>query len=699
MSDDKEQQLNNLERDSDSGDAGLYPAPEESTVVHPVQDSLDSNISSRHTNFALDISKHTLPPTKHLSKKIGAVPPLGLKILSKARWNNDVTDHISSLSTSIVQNLETTSFDWNPATRIFLNQERPGITHRSQDISIHPTVAQPYNSVYSSSTPPLALPPTSDIAISSPYSSESRSPTPERHPKVESHSPSTNLSFENMLQSKGILPSEPPSRREVIPLPSNESTPVQRHNIAPDIDSKVHTSDALPSDRDLSPQHHRTEEGTVHRASIQDPPHSKPEMVGHQERTPATNTESISHYEPTTQAPQSSTSPMSKNSIPHDIPEEPEETVLPQSVEGQQTIHSPRAEVINPSKQEESPIKNIASISKNTSPEKPDQPKVMSRVSPEYPSILSRRPTIRRIEPPTMPESSRQEETPYSKTPISKSMDFPLSIPSPSQKKPQVEESHDAPQHSELTTQLSHEDQQSAIQRITSKEAPDVIHSDRAIESTPKVIVEESSVPSITKRNVELEQSPPANLSAAIHRKYHSKEIPSLLDIREPLSLIRPPIEIEPETRSTFYSEGIPSVATSDIQGLQIMGNDKPKDTQAMSVQRIADTPIHSKGERIQRIATEASGPIQSAHSTPSRFYEPLEMVLPSIREIPHRESGTPDIALAPIQRTPTHSSTTEVSQHGEGDSSEGNIEALAREVYVIIRRRLAVEKERAGCR
>lgn len=84
------------------------------------------------------------------------------------------------------------------------------------------------------------------------------------------------------------------------------------------------------------------------------------------------------------------------------------------------------------------------------------------------------------------------------------------------------------------------------------------------------------------------------------------------------------------------------------------------------------------------------------------RGYEPVDMVLAHVKTTSRGGTPTQEISRSVVDEstTATSSSQSEQYQSGDGSQAEGtDTEVIARQVYAIVRRRLAVERERAGYR
>ena len=90
------------------------------------------------------------------------------------------------------------------------------------------------------------------------------------------------------------------------------------------------------------------------------------------------------------------------------------------------------------------------------------------------------------------------------------------------------------------------------------------------------------------------------------------------------------------------------------------------------------------------------------ASDTLVRSAESMELVLAALGDRPDKDDDSRHIALASEDRSAAGSAGSGVTEDSADETSGGgapDVDALAREVYMIIKRRLAVERERAACR
>ena len=75
-----------------------------------------------------------------------------------------------------------------------------------------------------------------------------------------------------------------------------------------------------------------------------------------------------------------------------------------------------------------------------------------------------------------------------------------------------------------------------------------------------------------------------------------------------------------------------------------------------------------------------------------------MELFLAALEGTPQKDISSQNIALAPTDRPAARSASSESTESTDGKASQNegtDTEALAREVYTIIKRRLAIERER----
>jgi hypothetical protein len=198
-------------------------------------------------------------------------------------------------------------------------------------------------------------------------------------------------------------------------------------------------------------------------------------------------------------------------------------------------------------------------------------------------------------------------------------------------------------------------------------------------------------------------------LSTEIGRKYEPKRIVSRSASTEPQSPVQPLLELHRESADAPAAEsvfpplredsGLPTPAARDASRTRDFFAPPPG---------FHATPIQRKAQQHEAPPTqpaEIPAPIfVPSQRTPSqilsRVHEPLELVTPKIRELSRKATGTPEIARAPLQRDTTGRGSEVRQAEGEGAGvTSPDAEALAREVYTIIKRRLVVERERLGSR
>jgi hypothetical protein len=173
-----------------------------------------------------------------------------------------------------------------------------------------------------------------------------------------------------------------------------------------------------------------------------------------------------------------------------------------------------------------------------------------------------------------------------------------------------------------------------------------------------------------------------------------------------------------------------PPVAAKTIH--RVTGPERRRDpaedkifTKAVSAKYLPSQFIFQAGSMVWRRMAESIGgniplptmPIRkelsiteaSLHTTPRDFAGGIsrqerssrpELVLAAVRERPHIDRSSSNIALARADQTVAAQVAVDKEPPGAYEASENggsDPEALAREVYTIIRRRLQVEKERIG--
>ena len=231
-------------------------------------------------------------------------------------------------------------------------------------------------------------------------------------------------------------------------------------------------------------------------------------------------------------------------------------------------------------------------------------------------------------------------------------------------------------------------------------------------------------------------------LPDTIIEKYQPDTILSHHPAVDPVSPIQPvfrarsymtPIQREPKLPSipTDFTDGITGKANKILPAKSLLPADQKQHLASMQffdnnlIQRTAEVhgskiettiaPVFEhlatrSSETDTEILRKSSGDISlpsyqpphniiSSSHTPA--YERTELFLATPDGIPRKDISSQDIALAPAARSAagnTSSESTESTANKASQNEGTDTEALAREVYTIIKRRLSIERERVIC-
>ena len=151
---------------------------------------------------------------------------------------------------------------------------------------------------------------------------------------------------------------------------------------------------------------------------------------------------------------------------------------------------------------------------------------------------------------------------------------------------------------------------------------------------------------------------------------------------------------------ATSYLGNMPFHETAEVPGSNTESSSAPLFDHLDTYPVDFDMRVSRKdSEAVSLSAYESSRSVASG--SPSKGHDRIELFLATLEGTSRKDSSSPDIALAPVDRSVSGSANSEVAEGAAGSAlqNEGtDMEALAREGYTIIKRRLAIERERVIC-
>jgi hypothetical protein len=191
-----------------------------------------SRIASRHLGVAQRIAGRLKPPLRRISLAARGMPALARKVVEKTRWGDSIAGRVGMLSDHIRRSLQLTDIPTEQPRFVWHRREQleEGSDVPFEEFIDESSILPEEERIAASPGQPAARPESGMTPAVQRKSSPQKTAEFVSRQRAKVQKPPTISLSEPMLESMGILPSEPlPSvAEEGIPLPFSEPRPLQR---------------------------------------------------------------------------------------------------------------------------------------------------------------------------------------------------------------------------------------------------------------------------------------------------------------------------------------------------------------------------------------------------------------------------------------------------------------------------------------